>query len=511
MLRHPPRYTYSGLTIVMSNPSRHDSKLNQLLSGDGGVYFENKCLAKIGIRREHCDIRLAEDKSPWLPETKCVLLLGDKAMKDYLPNGRGNEASLNELRGSSFLVDGICYMASYLPQDCVDRQNFESRLNPHLYEALEKEFREESEKSGVAAKKRKGLTLRSNYAFWLFSDLLKLGRILDNPLLLANQDDPTYHYYPSSSNVISLLLTTKSKFLYFDMETNEELKITVFSFSFGLSDIYIIPVVLHDYSLAYSLDILANIFRALSVAIRDNCLVAHNGSGFDFFVLADRYGIPLGEQCYDTMLAQARIYPEVEKSLGHCTSLYTYEVYHKDEANFAFGNHKQHLELCMYCGKDVSTMVRIHLAQQQVAQSVVGLSASIAQVMASIRPYLITTLTGIAYRQEKVVEIMCENDRLMTQYLRLLEYLIGPEAWLELKKKSKKPLPTSNGQCVHYFHEQLGYPVVNRSKKTKKPSLSEKNMLRLRLKHENPTIDLCLAFRKLSKETGTLKFTPFKL
>ncbi len=62
--------------------------------------------------------------------------------------------------------------------------------------------------------------------------------------------------------------------------------------------------------------------RALAVALRDNTVVIHNAL-FDLFVLAYRYGIPAPPNVYDTMLAHHRLFPEVEKSLGHCISLYT--------------------------------------------------------------------------------------------------------------------------------------------------------------------------------------------
>jgi len=192
-------------------------------------------------------------------------------------------------------------------------------------------------------------------------------------------------------------------------------------------------------------------------------------------------------------------------------SLWTFEKYHKDEAGFAFGNREQAQALWQYCGKDVFGMMLVHRAITEYAKTQRGLEASINQAMLSIRPYLITTLQGIAYDEIKVTEIMAENDRLMMQYLRMLALLIGKEAWTILKKRSKKALPSSNTQCCLYFHGMLGYNVIIRSKKTNKPSLAEKALLKLKLKHDNPVIDICLAFRKRSKETGSLKFIPWSI
>lgn len=67
--------------------------------------------------------------------------------------------------------------------------------------------------------------------------------------------------------------------------------------------------------------------------------------------------------------------------------------------------------------------------------------------------------------------------------------------------------PSSNKQCCKYFHDLLGYPVVYRNPPdqngVRNPSLAAKHMYKLRLKHENPVIDLTLAFRQTKLETST--------
>src|SRR5690349_11848764 len=99
MLRNKPRVRYCGLTIIMSNQSRFDTV--NLLSAGGGHVINDYCL-RPEFNMMMCDVRLTEDKSPFLPETKCLLLLGETAMHDWLPETRGN--TLNEMRGSVFYV-----------------------------------------------------------------------------------------------------------------------------------------------------------------------------------------------------------------------------------------------------------------------------------------------------------------------------------------------------------------------------------------------------------------------
>lgn len=495
----------------MSHPSRFDTE--KLLSANGGLYFCTDVLYPLGITRYNCDIRLADSISePLLPHTKVVLLLGSRAMSLWLPPEIVKDNKLDNLRGSPYKIGDVVYLCSYSPQDAVDRQAWESQLNPEMLDWLEQEVSRRQDSDPFSMKKRKGLTFRANYRFWLKKDVEKAVHILEKGIPY-DTEDTNYIVYPNSGVAIDALLVRNNTFLYFDMETDiQSGRITCFSFAYDLQSVYVVPVILHDYSLAYSELALCQIFRALAIAISRNTLVAHNGAAFDFFMLAWKYRIPIGPQVYDTMVAAHRCFPMVEKSLGHQVSLWTYEAYHKDEAQFAFGNREQAEALWKYCGKDVSSMIKVHKAITEYARTVPGLEASIAQAMSSIRPYLVTTLMGIPYVIEKVIETIAINDRLMTQYLKLIRWFIGEESYAAIKKRSKKALPSSNSQCCMYFHDMLEYKVMQRSKKPpKKPSLAEKPLLKLKLAYDNPVIDLCIAYRGCQKETSTLKFVPWSI
>jgi len=512
LIRHIPQHTYSGLTIVLSNKSRHDLHNKELLSGNGGHYLCDEVMYPLGVTRYQCDIRLSEDKSPLLKGTKCVLCLGHRAMHEWMGE-QVQDNTLNEFRGSPLMLRGICYIATYGAQDAVDKRNYESKLNHELLDWAEQVAKERVDNNPLANKRQKGLTLRSNFRFWLRKDTEKLLDILLNhDGTIPTQEEATYYIYPPLDAAIKCLMEHTGDFLYFDMETLFEppYKMTCFAFGFNLKEIYVVPIVNHRYEFAYEPLMLCRLMQALQMSIQRNCLVAHNGACFDFFVLSHHYHIPIGTRVYDTMIAAHRMFPEIEKSLGHVMSYATYEPYHKDEAGFAFGSKESAERLWRYCGKDVSGMMRIHAWQQREAAKVPGLAASIEQAMNSIRPYLITTLQGIQYDEPQLVAMMAENDQLMMEYLRIIRLLVGEHAWKQLKAKSKKSMPTSNAQCCTYFHDMLGYPIVGRSKRTNKPSLDEKNMLKLRLKNDNPVIDFSLGYRRLAKETGSLKFQPWR-
>ena len=490
ILYHPPKFTYSGLTIVLSNPSRFDT--TRLLSANGGMFFDNECLRPY-LNRHQCDIRLATDTRPLLPNTKAILLLGVTAFQRFFPL-KYEEGILNKVRGTPLYTDdGILAIATFFPQDAVDKANHEENLN--IWNKLNKQELASLSKK-IDEKKRYGITSRSNYSFWIKKDTHKLINLMQNGV----PESPKFEYviYPNSKDIIDYLYSVSNTNVYLDIETNSDKRITCFAIHSPNNPVYVVPIVNHLYELAYEELVLAKIFRGLSRVFQHNTVVTHNGAGFDLWVLAINYKVIIGNNLYDTMLANHRIFPYIEKSLGHCVSLWTNEPFHKDEANFAFGSQAQAEALWKYCGKDVSTMRLVHEAQLAYAKKIPGLLESIKQVNASIRPYMLVSFKGIRYRPEKVVELMSENDRLMMQYLRAIKTLVGKEL-----------LPTSSKQCIEYFHEELGYPVIARSKKTKKPSLDGKALYKLLLKHPNPVINLVLAYRELSTETGKLKFIPW--
>jgi hypothetical protein len=300
------------------------------------------------------------------------------------------------------------------------------------------------------------------------------------------------------------------------METDwSDQNLQCFSFSFDGQEVWNVPILDNNYHWAYPN--VHQIMGALAQAVRDNLTIAHNGAQFDFFILAHKYRIPV-RRCYDTMLAMHRCYPDIEKSLGHCTSLFTWEPFHKDEDAQGYLTRQQMMDRLKYCGKDVYTMALIHKEIERYARTIPGLSDSISAAMDNIRPYLVASLLGIAYDEPERQQLVATNDRMMQQYLRAIRLLIGKDGMDEVGRAVKgKPraMPSSNPQCVRYFHDMLGYPVVRRGKPTKdgttNPSLAKQAMFKLRLKNDNPVIDFCIAYRETKIETTTpLGFIPWK-
>lgn len=495
LLRHLPKFTYQGLSIILSFPSRFDDK--ELLTGPAGYYFKRDALQP-DMNIHQCDVRLISDNSPLLPNTKCVLLMGEKAHRLYTKL----TTTLDENRGNPVIVNGIPCISTFTAQDAVDFKDYEKAKNPY-YETANEYLSEEIAAGEIVSSKGRNKTKRRNYKWWIQQDTKKAIRICHNggklPAPLLPQ--PDYILTPSSNILIDLLSNTKNDTLHIDIETDfHTLDIRCIAFSFENTlpnNVYVFPVLDVNYKPAY--DNLPCILRSLSIAFRDNTTVAHNGAMFDFFVFAYKYHIPVGRRVYDTMIAQHRIYPDIEKSLGHSMSLWTYEPYHKNEGNHSYMNNRQAEELMLYCGKDVYGMKLVKKAQENLMANDPGLKSAIEWSNRAIRPYLTMSYLGMKFDEELRRQRIKYNDRYMLQLLRCMRIFMGTDDLVPL---------TSNKKCVQYFHGDLGYSVMARGKDG--PSLKEEALLKLKITYPgNPVIDFLIKYRGIAKETSIMRFKPW--
>jgi hypothetical protein len=498
----------------MSNPSRFDLTGMTLLSAAGGRLFNDYCLQP-DYNTMQIDVRLADDESPLLEGTRCILTMGEYTCHHLLPETRAN--TLGEVRGGLYYYKGIPTIPTFNPQDAADIKAYEQSFNKDAKDYSGDDSLSESGDEEDGDGKRHGKTKRSNYAFWIRADTKKCKHILSMGTSFLERPSPSFRLYPPSDTVINTLTETKGRHLYLDIETDyEKQNLLCFSFSFDGVTVYSVPVLDYQYHWAYPT--IHFILRALSIAIRNNTIVAHNGAAFDFFVLGYKYKIPINKS-YDTMLAMHRCFPDVEKSLGHCTSYWTWENFHKDSDSKAYRTHSDMMAKLQYCAKDVYTMALIKDGIDTYAKTIPGLTDSIECAMHSIKPYLTTTLQGIRFIEERRQKVIRDNDIILNKYLMLINYLIGDESVKAVKKNaagkySQKAFPNSNKQCVKYFHDLLGYPVVYRNPPDRKgirnPSLAKLNLYKLQLKHDNPVIALTAVFRCIAKESSMLKFTPWR-
>jgi len=472
-----PTSTYSGLTVVAERSLRFPG----IASSWAEAWFDNCLLAdaKYGVHRGTIQIRTPEEAAPFLPNTKVLLLLGESAHKRFQL-----KTNLMEQRGSPFTYEDKTCISSFGLQDSFDRKQF--------FAAEDAESDGEGSEDDSEGKSTHGRTRRKNFKFWLRQDIRKAVRLTRSSM---QNGEPRYELYPDAGRVIELLSTTRDSTIYFDIETDSCLQLTCFGFSFlGSELVYVVPgVQTHFTPRKYYYDELtwAKILRALSIALCRNTVVIHN-SMFDLFVLVWRYGLPIGNRVFDTMLAHSRCYIEVEKSLGHCISLYTNLPYHKNEGVFEPRNQAETEDLYRYNGKDVYAMKLLKPAIEERAK-LLGASESVEQVNRMVVPYLTSTLQGTPVDYEKINTIIAKNDRMKLQISRILRVLLSKEEFN----------PNSPKQVATYIYDELGI------ERPKKDLTNEKTLLQLFLKVEIPAIHAILEYRKVGKQTSKLQFTPY--
>ena len=340
--RHSPLGgKYNGLTIIFSYPSRFDK--THLGSAKAGEFMERTLQIK-GYTRLKCDIQQVNNFKGFLPGTKACIIFGEYALRKFSVDKRAN---LLQHRGYPLAHKSIWCIPTFAPQECMDmRRQYEEEKNPHYIDSDGFDFKDD-------ARSKKGSTARSNYRFWFQRDVLKAISILENEGKLPHRSKARIVVNPSNLAVIKALSNTVDQTLYLDLETDSNLNITCFGFSFDTRPIAVVSLISYDYR---PNPMYGRIFYALCLAMSRNTVVCHNGTAFDWLLMAWKYKAPIGPKLYDTMLAQHRCFPEIEKSLGHCVSLWTYEPYHKDDAVFEPRNTLQQTQLMEYCGKDVNTM-----------------------------------------------------------------------------------------------------------------------------------------------------------
>jgi hypothetical protein len=482
---------HNGVAIILNRPSRMDKQFGKLFSGTAGDWFIRE-LHKVGLNLKECVVSLSE--KPNIPDTtKAIFLLGDESLRLYK-----QDVSLGEQRGSPFLVGDIPVIASYSPQDSHDMKNYEATLNPGIYDV------EDEKEDDTDTGKAHGKTARSNYKFWLSKDIRKVARIAR---LGLNVPSPRIEIFPSFEEIWYDLTTNKGKDFFVDIENDPEtLDLTVKSYCFlDLDDENTIPVIKTvpfrrwNYTTAY--DEQYKILVALAIAMRDNRTVTHNGAQFDIFVITYKHKIPFGRRHFDTMVSHHRNFPEIEKSLGHCISLYTDLPYHKNTSGtFTPFNTKQEYALWHYNALDVFSMVYVKRGILRHAKMIDSVK-SIEQANRSIPVYLTITFTGIRIDQEAINKKIEENDRRVNCLLKILEYLVG------------RPInPRSNVDMPHYLFEKkdkggLGLKPVSYSQDTGKPKCDAKALIKIYVKYPNiVTLRLVLEIRRLQKECEALQF-----
>lgn len=476
-MRTPPQQGHNGLTIIIDKPSRFDTNANYLLSGKPRQWMDEEILAP-NYTLSNCDIRDTNDNSPFLPTTKRVFLLGAAACRKYsLDINRHGYPTLININGKP-----IPTTTAFYPQDCCDHRNIEG-------DSLSDE-----EDDAVSDRdiKDSAPTKRSNHRFWTMWHLRKaLGYQV---ILNLNPSKLEVLTYPNLDKLYSELIGTQGEHLFLDIETSRVhqcLTCIGISTSSIWPRVYVVPIYLPTGALAYSN--WTKLYKLLFTLLRNNTVVAHNAS-FDLLILRAFYKLPFPKYVYDTMLANHRCFPEIEKSLAHTISMWTTQPYHKDVATEVYNTQQLH-KMWEYNARDVYNLFLITQAQMNYAVTIPGLSSSIAQANSMVVPYLTNSITGLPVNLAKLAATHNQLSNSQHKYSEICSILAG-----------KSFNPGSSQQCKKFFHDTLNYPVISKSDKPPfAPKLGRKEMYQLLLKTNNPLIKAILKYRKVAKESSMLE------
>lgn len=477
--------------VILSHYSRFASPPRDPIGGRAKDWFNN-FFAPYDYRLIFSSASEARSKRV-IPDY--YLLLGQAALSLAAPS-----AHLGKARGHVFQLDGKPAFATFHPQDCFDVRNFEDPDD------------DGGDETSDADAKGSGNTRRANYKQWAFFDINKMLKYIQNG---PDKYDWDLDIFADPEEVIRELSEAHGKLLFFDIETvPPTYDMTVFGYSICTEEeattlgakrvVRTFPMICETGEFFYDKLTTCRFLRAVARAFKYNTAVAHNGAGYDWPVLASKYNIPWGRSCADTLIIQHRLYAHLERSLGHCISLYTTLPYHKDDGNFIPRTSVQAKKLHEYNARDVASMIEVYAGQMRYAR-VFKAEESIRQACASISAYLTLTFTGIVLDDDALEAHVNLNKRRVAQLQRLLEILTG---WPGLNTNSSKQLP-------HYLFAPrnkggLGLKYVEKSEKTGKPTANTKVLYKLAAKHDIPSIPIIIAIREIKKDLGTFEnITPF--
>ena len=466
---------FSGLVCIFTKPSRHDK--NSLLTGRGETFWRMMHpLTPFNVELRTLQEHVGMHKNTLPQGTKVVLLFDQGACDALLPTPK--TLHLNEARGNVYEKDGVIYIPTYSPQNAMDFKNYEY---PKIKEV-------EAEASAEKAKDHGG-TQRKNFQFWHYHDLRKAVRILKQ----GKKKHSTYEIInPAQIGdvVRALHETLLEEEMVLDIETTSNFSLTVMSIgSIQRKKIWTIPFYQYDKSLFYREQEYFMFFSALRRAFKTGRWIAHN-SAFDFFVLAWRYRVAPPLHIIDTLIAQHRLHPEPEKSLGHCVSLYLDLPYHKDEGVFEPQNHWQQGQLHSYNAKDVETTALVWEEMKRVVEGDEGMQKSIARGCSFVRPFIQSSLFGIKVDRKALMEERERLDRLYVQFQRVVNILVGYELNIN-----------SHPQVKEYLYEFKGF-----CKEWVKKDADSKALRKIRATNYVPVIQVILKMRRLAKDRGVLDF-----
>jgi hypothetical protein len=425
------------------------------------------------------EIELLDATTSAIPTGDRVLLMGQRTLQQFT----SPDASIFTSRGALLQCYGRYATATFDLQDAFD---FKNMGHDNVYE--------ESATDNATGKDR-AATSKANWPFWITQDAKKLLAVTEPPVI----ESPRYLIPQYLHQYTDRLLTVKDATIYLDIEVSLEAgKLDCVGVAVNDSPVTVFPIYNYKHELHYPRGEVLRFLAALSTALQRNHVVVHNAM-FDLVYLLSECRLPIGRDVFDTMLCQQRLFPEVEKSLGHAISMWTWQPWHKGEGGTPM-SYEQQARFWEYNAKDVWTTRMVHRAQLRYLRDNPTYQPSVDQVMASIYPYIVATCTGCRIDNKQLLTLKHKLAARLHQLTRILRILTD----------NPKLNPSSVDQLRKFFFDKLAYKPTGYTE-TGRPELGEKQLYQLALRYDNPVLQLLLVYRELDKELSMASFQGYYL
>lgn len=453
----------SKTLLVLPKPSRFDKANDSVLAGPA----RKLCDETLGA--DTYDVCYADEFQAQRAGRAHIILSGQESLDAFQPR-----ATLSSARGFVWHLGPTKIVATFWPQDALDRQNYEADDD-------------DADADAGGSNKDDAPTARANYRFWFRADCAKL---FNTPPAVP---DFEYSFLDNHLAAKELSCATGST-IYFDIETNPDSN-SLLCFSYAIDSGPVRTVLVYDYQQNLTLNAL-HVLSSLARAFSRNKIVIHNAF-YDLPFLAIFHNIPPATDVEDTMLMQHRFFPEAEKSLAHAISYWVNAPYHKSEGGtWNPRSWAQQDRLLRYNAKDVATLRAVHLAMRRALDDAndPGLRASVLQVNSSIHDYMLAGFVGFPVNVSRLAARREAQLKAKAQMARLVRLMAGYEI-----------NPGSTVQLAEYFTERLGYRVLSKTD-SGAPCMDEATLRKYLLQNHNPIIRAILRYKRAQKVAGELGF-----
>jgi DNA polymerase-1 len=244
----------------------------------------------------------------------------------------------------------------------------------------------------------------------------------------------------------------------------------------------------------------AELWKAINRLLRgDNEIIFHNAA-FDAVFLFRKYGIQI-PKLQDTMVAQAILWPDLPKSLGFTTSLYTEMPYYKEEGKEGLlkggGTYKEaDHQFWIYNAKDAVVLPEIFKGQEEHLHKQSNWRTYTRQ-RDCIQPIIYMASVGINVNKAAIVEKEASVQKELSALQSQIDTLAKEDGWTGETLNANSPK-----QLKEYFFAVCGQPITKRRGKVTTDEKALKTITRRGIKGSK-TAALIQDFRALKKFSGT--------